>query len=135
MSIVFFLLLHQGLYLTAVMAMTSVSVMMTVFVLNLHYRGPKKNELPFWLQQMLSLSLANTMRSLGRSRKTKNRSKSREIKPRRRSSREIIRKSRSPTIRTPANGLVSSYSNVNEVKVKTRVTTDVSRLSSSLVGK
>ena len=27
--------------------------MMTVFVLNLHYRGPKKNEIPFWLQQLL----------------------------------------------------------------------------------
>ncbi|CAF1570681.1 unnamed protein product, partial [Adineta steineri] len=49
-----------------------VSVMMTVFVLNLHYRGPKKNEIPFWLQQLLSLSLANIIRSYQRTKKTKN---------------------------------------------------------------
>ncbi|CAF1335472.1 unnamed protein product [Adineta steineri] len=61
-----------SLYLTAVMAMTSVSVMMTVFVLNLHYRGPKKNEIPFWFQQLLSLSLANIIRSYQRTKKTKN---------------------------------------------------------------
>ncbi|CAF1143772.1 unnamed protein product [Didymodactylos carnosus] len=44
--------------------MTSISVMMTVFVLNLHYRGPKRNELPFWLQQLLGLSLAGVIRTV-----------------------------------------------------------------------
>ncbi|XP_043241153.1 neuronal acetylcholine receptor subunit alpha-10-like [Amphibalanus amphitrite] len=32
-----------GIYLTAVMAITSVSIVMTVVVLNLHYRGPARN--------------------------------------------------------------------------------------------
>ena len=33
------------------MAMTSVSVIMTVFVLNLHYRGPNLKPLPQWLRR------------------------------------------------------------------------------------
>ena len=43
----------SDLYLIAVMAITSVSVMMAVFVLNLRYRGPTKNEIPFWFQPVI----------------------------------------------------------------------------------
>ena len=43
--------LSLGIYLTIVMAMTSVSVIMTVFVLNLHYRGPNLKPLPQWLRR------------------------------------------------------------------------------------
>jgi Neurotransmitter-gated ion-channel transmembrane region len=42
-----------GVYLTIVMAMTSVSVIMTVFVLNLHYRGPDDRPVPGWLRRIL----------------------------------------------------------------------------------
>ncbi|CAG0885889.1 unnamed protein product [Darwinula stevensoni] len=43
----------SGIYLTAVMAITSISVLMTVIVLNLHYRGPSKTQLPHWLRRIL----------------------------------------------------------------------------------
>jgi hypothetical protein len=111
------------------MAMTSVSVMMTVFVLNLHYRGPKKNEIPHWLQQLLSLSLANTAQSIRRSKKVKIvTNNNRDGKSRKKSPRETSRKARSATSRTPTNGILSSYTNINETRVKTRLTTDVSTL-------
>lgn len=42
-----------GIYLTAVMAITSVSVIMTVIVLNFHYRGPIRKEMPNWIKQFL----------------------------------------------------------------------------------
>lgn len=42
-----------GIYLTAVMAITSVSVIMTVIVLNFHYRGPIRKEMPRWLKKFL----------------------------------------------------------------------------------
>ena len=42
--------IFSGIYLTIVMAMTSVSVIMTVFVLNLHYRSPDNNPVPHWLR-------------------------------------------------------------------------------------
>lgn len=89
--------------------MTSVSVMMTVFVLNLHYRGPKKNEIPFWLQQLLSISLANVVRTLRKSKKsnTKNTPKKTE-----------------DTKNYPSiNGLILSYMNINETKSKALTTT------------
>lgn len=41
---------YTGIYLTVVMAMTSVSVVMTVMVLNFHHRGPFHKELPPWLR-------------------------------------------------------------------------------------
>lgn len=41
-----------GIYLTAVMAITSVSIIMTVVVLNLHYRGPAKKEVPRWIRRI-----------------------------------------------------------------------------------
>ena len=53
----FFLRFHRfyfsGIYLTIVMAMTSVSVIMTVFVLNLHYRGPNRKPVPEWLRKCI----------------------------------------------------------------------------------
>ncbi len=103
------------------MAMTSVSVMMTVFVLNLHYRGPKKNEIPFWLQQVLSLSLANTVRTLRREKKLKiTYKKSQDV---------TSKKPTTPTYPT-INGLLLSYMNINETtknKLRTPTTTDVSK--------
>lgn len=118
------------------MAMTSVSVMMTVFVLNLHYRGPKKNEIPFWLQQLLSLSLANTVRAIGRPKKVKNGANDKTTsEARKKSLRDANRKSRSTVSRTSNNGILSTYTSVNETKVKTRLTTDVSSLSLSIAFK
>lgn len=46
----------SGIYLTIVMALTSVSVILTVFVLNLHYRGPHSKPVPRWLRRLMGLS-------------------------------------------------------------------------------
>ncbi|WKX88903.1 hypothetical protein Q1695_008496 [Nippostrongylus brasiliensis] len=56
-----------GIYLTVVMGMTSVSVVMTVLVLNFHHRGPFNEPVPQWarvlvldkLRRMLHMKLAN----------------------------------------------------------------------------
>ena len=42
----------SGIYLTIVMAITSVSVILTVFVLNLHYRGPDDTPVPQWIRRL-----------------------------------------------------------------------------------
>lgn len=42
-----------SIYLTLVMAMTSVSVIFTVFVLNLHHRGPNRKRVPYWLRKLI----------------------------------------------------------------------------------
>ncbi len=39
------------------MAITSISVIMTVIVLNFHYRGPVKKELPKWIKDFLHNNL------------------------------------------------------------------------------
>jgi len=39
-----------GIYLTAVMIITSISVVVTVIVLNLHYLGPRVSAVPGWLR-------------------------------------------------------------------------------------
>lgn len=44
--------LFTGIYLTIVMSLTSLSVIMTVFVLNLHHRGPSKQAVPVWLRNI-----------------------------------------------------------------------------------
>ncbi len=109
------------------MAMTSVSVMMTVFVLNLHYRGPKKNEIPFWLQQLLSLSLANIVRTFGRSKKLTlpcTNKKQTNRKENLHDQTKIQQKKDS----TPVNGLIPLFTKINEARVKSRVTTDVSSI-------
>lgn len=103
--------------------------MMTVFVLNLHYRGPKKNEIPFWLQQLLSLSVANTIRTIGRSKKLRtqsNNAKNKEKNLRNKSPRELSAKARLSTTRAPANGILSTYTNINETQIKTRLAAEVS---------
>ena len=41
----------SGIYLTFVMAMTTVSVIMTVIVLNFFYRGPTLTEVPPWAKK------------------------------------------------------------------------------------
>jgi hypothetical protein len=99
---------------------------MTVFVLNLHYRGPKKNEIPFWLQQLLSLSLANIARTFSKSKKFKLPCQNKK---------QIIRKenlhdtnkNQQKQDRTPINGLPLAYTNINETRIKSRITTDVSK--------
>jgi hypothetical protein len=106
------------------MAMTSVSVMMTVFVLNLHYRGPKKNEIPFWLQQLLSLSLANVVCTYSKSKKFKLPC----INKLRKKNLSDTNKNQETQKRTPVNGVLSSYTNVNETRVKLQLTTDVSQI-------
>lgn len=42
-----------GIYLTVVMGMTSVSVVMTVMVLNFHHRGPFHKEIPYWIRWLV----------------------------------------------------------------------------------
>nr|XP_042902633.1 neuronal acetylcholine receptor subunit alpha-2 isoform X2 [Parasteatoda tepidariorum] len=42
-----------GIYLTVVMAITSISVVVTVVVLNFHYRGPSRKEVPPYLRQLI----------------------------------------------------------------------------------
>ena len=118
----------KGLYLTAVMAMTSISVMMTVFVLNLHYRGPKKNEIPFWLQQLLSLSLMNTVRTFNRPKIKLQGSclHKKATQGKEPSSNDRAKSSPQSNRSMPSNGLLSSFTNINETRLKTRVTTDVS---------
>ncbi|XP_053210703.1 neuronal acetylcholine receptor subunit alpha-9-II-like isoform X2 [Panonychus citri] len=49
-----------GIYLTTVMAITSVSVIMTVIVLNFHYRGPTQSEMPDWLKNFLLQEVIST---------------------------------------------------------------------------
>ncbi|KAK2156056.1 hypothetical protein LSH36_223g04042 [Paralvinella palmiformis] len=41
-----------SIYLTIVMSMTSVSVILTVFVLNLHYSNPNQKRVPRWLRKI-----------------------------------------------------------------------------------
>ena len=43
--------LSSGIYLTFVMAMTTVSIIMTVIVLNFFYRGPTLTEVPPWAKK------------------------------------------------------------------------------------
>ena len=40
----------SGIYLTSVMAITCISVIMTVMVLNFFYRGPTLSSVPPWAQ-------------------------------------------------------------------------------------
>lgn len=49
----FFLSPPSGIYLTAVMMITSVSVIMTVIVINIHYRGPSDRFLPHRFRRFL----------------------------------------------------------------------------------
>ncbi len=109
--------------------MTSVSVMMTVFVLNLHYRGPKKNEIPFWLQQLLSISVANTVRTFNRPKKLKLPCPNRKPSVHRESPQNRT-KTPPQQGRVPTNGLLLSYTNINETRVRSRITTDVSSIIS-----
>ncbi|CAF3279536.1 unnamed protein product [Rotaria socialis] len=113
-----------SLYLTAVMAMTSVSVMMTVFVLNLHYRGPKKNEIPFWLQQLLGLSVTNIFRTMKKRKKFRFSFRNKE-KRLNKINVQDTKQNQQTTPRMSTNGLLLSYTNVNETKIKSRVTTNV----------
>ena len=46
----FFFFFVSGIYLTSVMAITCISVIMTVMVLNFFYRGPTLSSVPPWAQ-------------------------------------------------------------------------------------
>ncbi|KAL3867163.1 hypothetical protein ACJMK2_044385 [Sinanodonta woodiana] len=50
-----------SIYLTIVMALTSISVIMTVFVLNLHHRGPCKQRVPRWIRNVFINKLSTLM--------------------------------------------------------------------------
>ena len=45
------MIIYVGIYLTFVMAMTTVSVIMTVMVLNFFYRGPALYPVPAWARK------------------------------------------------------------------------------------
>lgn len=47
---------NLGIYLTAVMAITSISVVMTVIVLNCHYKGPTAKQVPHWVRRYVKTS-------------------------------------------------------------------------------
>ncbi|CAF1580664.1 unnamed protein product, partial [Didymodactylos carnosus] len=102
-----------SIYLTTVMAMTSISVMMTVFVLNLHYRGPKRNEIPFWLQQLLGLSLASAIKTLKTNGFSWRKKKSEKRKARDKSRSSYL--SRTDSF-APVNGLLSYKLNETVIK-------------------
>lgn len=51
-----------SLYLNAVMALTSVSVIMTVTVLNFHHRGPFHHPVPEWVRHVVLVRLKNFLR-------------------------------------------------------------------------
>ena len=42
-----------GLYLTAVMTLTSCSVILTVMILNFHHRGPFNKPVPRWVRSLI----------------------------------------------------------------------------------
>lgn len=48
-----------SIYLTIVMSLTSVSVIMTVLVLNLHHRGPSKHGVPLWMRKVFLEKLSH----------------------------------------------------------------------------
>lgn len=51
-----------SLYLNAVMAITSVSVIMTVTVLNFHHRGPFHHPVPEWVRLLVLVRLKRLLR-------------------------------------------------------------------------
>ena len=53
----------SGIYLTFVMAMTTVSVIMTVMVLNFFYRGPVLTEVPPWVRKWVGYQTIRQARS------------------------------------------------------------------------
>lgn len=58
---IFFLLL-TGIYLTVTMAMTSLSIILTVFVLQLHHVSPHQKKVPKWLRVIMFEIIARLVR-------------------------------------------------------------------------
>ncbi len=56
--------LCTGIYLTVVMALTSVSVVLTVLILNLHFRRPSDTVVPSWIRRCLLRGDAGSRRGL-----------------------------------------------------------------------
>jgi len=52
LNLIYCVCVFTGIYLTIVMSLTSLSVIMTVFVLNLHHRGPNRVEVPYWIRHL-----------------------------------------------------------------------------------
>jgi len=50
-----------GIYLTVTMAMTSLSIMLTVFVLQLHHAGPHQSVVPGWLRTLVIGHIARAL--------------------------------------------------------------------------
>ena len=53
--------LHAGIYLTVTMAMTSLSIMLTVFVLQLHHAGPHQKAVPAWMRSLVIGAIARVL--------------------------------------------------------------------------
>ena len=51
-----------GIYLTISMATTSVSIILTVWILKLHHPGPHQREMPAWLRSLILRHLARLVR-------------------------------------------------------------------------
>ena len=56
------LLLFLGIYLCVVMAMTSVSVILGVMVINIYNRGMKMRRAPFWVRRLILEKIAPAVR-------------------------------------------------------------------------
>ncbi|VDK53375.1 unnamed protein product [Gongylonema pulchrum] len=55
-----------GIYLTVVMLMTSISVVMTVMVLNFHHRGPFDRPVPPWIRTFVLQKLRSFLKMRSR---------------------------------------------------------------------
>ena len=53
--------LFPGIYLTVTMAMTSLSIVLTVFVLQLHHVGPDTKPVPLWIRKVVLHLIARMM--------------------------------------------------------------------------
>ena len=51
----------SGIYLTVTMAMTSLSIVLTVFVLQLHHVGPHQKAVPGWIKQIVIRYIARIL--------------------------------------------------------------------------
>ena len=69
-----------GIYLTISMAVTSVSVILTVFVLKLHHCGPHQTEVPPWIRKWILTHLARAIKCQCSGKRTNSKSKMKKQK-------------------------------------------------------
>ena len=101
--------------------------MMTVFVLHLHYRGPRKNEIPVWLQQLLSFSLANVARTFRKSKRCKMVPKNKEKVRYRKHLHGNNNRDRDTKNCPSVNGILLSSTNTENTISKAQISSDVSK--------